>query len=865
MAAVHGPMSETILYCEKCGKLIPPEEAEAEDFALIGGAPVCPACLAKTDPDRKKRFDTARHTRLVKRIKTKEDLGVAVPPRQTFPAPSTYEPDTATRTEVKLLREEILAELQSDFETKDKLPAAKADAGANEELEPMPPDEASAALAAELQPQGLPRPTRIALWALLLASLAVVIWLMFAPPQPAGTATPETAEAPSADVPAAKPDAKPALPPANASKAPAAVQDPEELDEVRTIVTLTGKSPGISAAQAAIERLEVIAAAGRDPAKTLAAQYVAAYRSHIDALARQDAREAAERAEVQAAREQYAPAAKILTAALDALPEASAWARGDGREQLQALIDALPDRKAKALAERSGALDAALNAGDLEKARAAGQALASHADPEFAALGAQALQRVQQAEAARAAEAAERAQAVRDAWPVFFQSFDAALGAGDFTAAKKLCRPEKDAPLLAAGREANEKLLDGWFAEAEAAERLFEAVLEAARKRTGQTVALPMAQDTVRGKLAGVENRQILVEVDGKAQVKVPADKITLEGLAGLLGAAREPGRSKYGPALWALGFAQGTLARAGEDSAAVLEADYAAIGQKLPPHWARRFEAERTNSARGKFDALAAQLRDAVAAKRLEEIRALRAQIAEVLPDLKEGPGKDEAELLREADKLAGRAQVKHVVFQNGRLPTAEFVGIRIDQINKYYKNAHRTDVDVRTGLKLGSFNDVQRVLLRFDGLSAMLGNGKVRKATLELYQVPSKQAKGAEVGLYRLQKGWMPDAGSWNNADERRKVAWQKPGASGDLDASPQPDATLKLDHQQNLWRTWDVTVYVTDLLSGKEKNLGLLLRLAENEPAFDVRFYPDEGMDNPNEPKFRPRLVVEVETVE
>lgn len=858
MAAVHGTMSEKILYCEKCGKLIPPEEAEAEDFALIGGAPVCPVCLAKTDPERRKRFDTARHTRLMKAIKTKEDLGVAVPPRQTFPAPRTYEPDTATRTEVKLLREEILAELQSDFEPKDKLPAA-AEKGAEEDLEAMSPDEASAALASQLQPQGLPRPTRMALWALLLASLAVVVWLLFAPPQPAGTAAPETADAPPVDAVVSKTPA----PPANAGKAPAP-QDPEELEEVRTIVTLTGKSPGVSAAQAAIERLEVIAAAGRDPAKTLAAEYVGAYRNHIDALARQDAREAAERAEAQAAREQFAPAAKVLAAALDALPEASAWARNDGRKRLQALIDALPERKAKALAARSAALDATLNAGDLEKARADGQALASHADPDFAALGAQALQRVQQAEAARAAEAARRAQAVRDAWPVFFKAFDEALGAGDFAAAKKCCQPDQGAPLLVAEREANEQLLAGWLAEAESAGKLLDDALEAARKRVGQHVSIPTAGTGVSGILSGIDARQLAMNVGGQAQVKVPIEKIALEGLAVLLDASREPGRSKHGPALWALAFAQGKLADEGKTLAAALEANYAAIGRKLPPHWAQRFEVERRSDAQAKFYSLVERLRDAVAEKRIEEIRTLNAEIAVVLPEIKSMDDRV-ANLLLAAEQLAGRAQVKHVVFQNGRLPTTEFVGIRIDQINKYYKNAHRTDVDVRTGLKLGSFNDVQRVLLRFDGLSAMLGNGKVRKATLELYQVPSKQAKGAEVGLYRLQKGWMPDAGSWNNADERRKVAWQKPGASGDLDASPQPDATLKLDHQQNLWRTWDVTAYVTDLLSGKEKNLGLLLRLAENEPAFDVRFYPDEGMDNPNEPKFRPRLVVEVETVE
>ena len=57
--------------------------------------------------------------------------------------------------------------------------------------------------------------------------------------------------------------------------------------------------------------------------------------------------------------------------------------------------------------------------------------------------------------------------------------------------------------------------------------------------------------------------------------------------------------------------------------------------------------------------------------------------------------------------------------------------------------------------------------MLLRFDGLKEGLGNAarvEIKKATLELYQIAAPgnaRGHGAKVALYRLKKGWVPDAG--------------------------------------------------------------------------------------------------------
>jgi hypothetical protein len=187
----------------------------------------------------------------------------------------------------------------------------------------------------------------------------------------------------------------------------------------------------------------------------------------------------------------------------------------------------------------------------------------------------------------------------------------------------------------------------------------------------------------------------------------------------------------------------------------------------------------------------------------------------------------------------------------------------VRIDQIGAYYKEADKCDVGLGKGLRVGSINDLQRILIRFDGLRNVLGRGRLVKATLEFHQLASPEAKGAVVALYPLKRAWSPDAGTWQHADRGQKVAWEKPGASGSADAGVQPIAQTVLDQQENLWRSWDVTTYLRSVLEGKTPPHGLLMKVARDEPRYGVRFYPDGDVTPlPKDPALRPRLVIEFE---
>src|SRR3990172_5258427 len=101
-------MGAAILYCERCGKLIPTEEAEAEDYAALGGPPVCPTCLAACDPERKARFESVRTTRLNLCLRDLKRLREVRPPEQVFPLPGAEAAASPTSTSIRQLREELV-------------------------------------------------------------------------------------------------------------------------------------------------------------------------------------------------------------------------------------------------------------------------------------------------------------------------------------------------------------------------------------------------------------------------------------------------------------------------------------------------------------------------------------------------------------------------------------------------------------------------------------------------------------------------------------------------------------------------------------------------------------------------------------
>jgi hypothetical protein len=213
------------------------------------------------------------------------------------------------------------------------------------------------------------------------------------------------------------------------------------------------------------------------------------------------------------------------------------------------------------------------------------------------------------------------------------------------------------------------------------------------------------------------------------------------------------------------------------------------------------------------------------------------------------------------------GNAVRSKVVLQNNVSPSSDYVGIITDQIGDYKDIQHQRNVGVQYGLKVGAAGGLQRVLIRFEGLEAAMQKAKIKKATLELYQIESQESgyKGASVCIYRLKRPWVPDAGSWLCYDELKKLPWGLPGADGDADIEAKDDARVTLDSKYDQWRSFDVTEYVRDVLTGKRQNYGFLMRVINDEPSHQVRFYPEKDLDAKKDKSLRPRLILEVEKAE
>ena len=838
-------MAGEILYCERCGKLIPPEEAEAEDYASLGVAPLCLLCLEHDDPGRRRQLADLRSTRLRLRARGLEGLRQARPPAQLYPPRGSELPLSPTSTDVRLIREDLERELGDPVH-----PGQAARDAA--------PDVVAAGMDAATDLPSVPPPrAHLGLWALLGASVVLVVVLLFWPTgaseSASGAAPPDVA--PTVPEPAPERVAKPA-PPAPPGPASAGKQD---LADVELIVTLARDEPDTETAVAAIRKLKAIAASGSPAARASALDYIARYEAVLDARAREAAREAAERAEDLADQERFSAAMAQVQQALAALPAGSPWAQREGRARLIARAEQCAVRSARRHAQQTARLEALRQAGDEAGAKALAEDLRRHPEAEFRLTGERFLQTLAGDQAERLAARQRREEAAQKAWPEFFRAFDAAVAAMELVKAAELCRPPADSPLRRGGVEKPDEVLAGFAAEVDGVRALYELALQAAKAQAGRTVSLSFVTGRIDGTLAGTDGRQLVLVAGNKVEVKVAVEKLTGEGLSALL---METPRERWQPALALLALARGEL---GKDPAEALRDRYRRLGSELPAHWARRFDLVRVQALRQQFAPKLAALQQALLARdagavrtALTELRAMRAEIEPLLTPAEKG-------LLAAAAKLGGPGKVQNVVFQNARLPTPNYVGCQVDQINAYFANTEKTDVDTHHGLKVGSHQDLQRVLVRFDGLETFVGKGTVRRATLELYETDAPQADGAFVALYRLKKAWTPDAASWLNADQRRKVAWQKPGASGPEDVAAVPEAQLILDAQKGLWRSWDVTAYVKDVVEGKAPNLGLLLRVARNEPRYDVRFYPDTDLENQKDPALRPRLVVEYETAE
>ncbi|MCY3020577.1 MAG: DNRLRE domain-containing protein, partial [Planctomycetota bacterium] len=554
----------------------------------------------------------------------------------------------------------------------------------------------------------------------------------------------------------------------------------------------------------------------------------------------------------------YPAATQTLLHALQSLPPEAPWA-AQGAAKLRALVDSLANRrvdeKAKVLAEfeKGWRQNSAANAPPSPRLTA----LLAHRDPlfrqEITALQA----RLEEEGRARQAQRQQQESALRTAWLDFFARFTSSVAEGDLDAAEKLCKPGAWDPVLKGGVADPQAVLNGCAADIAAIRKLQDLALNVARE-SKRSVSFSMRRGRVEGTLDGVEGRTLQIALGGGARVGVKIEQMTAGGFTTILD-QKVLAAANLQQAIWALSACENPA-----DAASFLPKAYANARLPLPLHWQERLRLEKFRKLNEEAVKLLRELDAASLNGDPEKVKAALEAVRPVLTALEEFGPLDEARRgsLNQAAKLVGKAVSARVVLQTGALPTADYTGLTTDQISQYRESMQRTDVGVQYGLKVGAAGGVQRVLLKFDGLEAALGKARVKRATLDLYQIDSPQAVNAVVGLFRLKRPWVPDSGTWMSYDNAKNGNWSLPGASADADAESKEDAKVTLDNRKNVWRSWDVTAYVQDVLAGKAQNYGFLLRVVNGEPDYHVRFYPETDLEALKDKALRPRLVLEVE---
>ena len=217
---------------------------------------------------------------------------------------------------------------------------------------------------------------------------------------------------------------------------------------------------------------------------------------------------------------------------------------------------------------------------------------------------------------------------------------------------------------------------------------------------------------------------------------------------------------------------------------------------------------------------------------------------------------------LVESASKLSAATMKQEVVLQNDMQPTPDYAGILIDQITDYRESLDQNNIAVQFGLKVGYDGPLQRMLIRFDGVEAAIGKAKLKKATLQLYQKESPNYANAAIALIRLKRPWVPGSGTWLSYDKTKKLLWSVRGGLCDADIEPKEEGRVIIDKNRDVWRAWDVTQYVKDVLTGKQQNFGFLMRVMNNELDYHVRFYPPGDLEGAKDKSLRPRVVLEIE---
>ena len=703
----------------------------------------------------------------------------------------------------------------------------------------------------------LPLRTRLALLTLLGLALCItlLLWSIYsARNTPRAPSEPESASA------MPQPSSTPtALLPTVPEKATNPIKPPTEealaLAEVEVLKRIATEDP-VAGDSHAFAWFKPYTESSLPAVREAAIKALMPFYASLDASARTSSRAAAELAVDLAAEKKFTSALEALSGALNGLPADSPWAAKSGRKQLESLVVQITNSREDERSLIFNGLEERLRAGNADAATTL-KSLLNHNEPSFKQTAAEIQKRVSVELAKQNAERRQREAVARVAWADFYRKYDSAVANGELSEAEKLCSPAPTDPILTGGVSSPEKVLEGCKSDLKGMRDLISAVLEAATKNA-RPVDLHLHKGHVEGTLEGVEGRQLRVALSGGGKVGVKVENLSGAAILNILG---EPS-----PALWAMMGSENP-----EKAQALFTAGYASIKTEIPFHWAQRFKLDKLNVLEQDTGKKIAELSEALEANKPEQITAaLDAARLSVAAFGNENLSDEHRKVLESAEQIVGHAVRKKLVLQNGfpaglpigGAPVSDYSGFNTDQITDYRDSVRKTDVGVKYGLKVGASGGLQRVLIRFDGLEAALNNARVRKATLEFYQVDSPQANGATIGLFRLKKAWVPDSGSWLGYSTAKGADWALPGASGENDVESKEESMLKLDQKKSIWRSWDVTQYVQDILSGKAQNNGLLMRVINGEPDHHVRFYPETDIEGNKDKTLRPRLILEVE---
>ena len=751
------------------------------------------------------------------------------PPQQLYPPPEAESNLTATNTQVRIMREEVLEDLQEESQFI------------------------------------LPLRTRLALVGLLAASLCVVIILVpRGNRQPAQQTQQSAPPATVAGGPERQPEgqsAPPVTPTPKTTQAPDAARPSKpfskDLTDIEVLAALIREDVTLESDKA----VQLLAPYSKsdDPAVKKAAQdALSPIYLRLDERSHALARGGAESAEDYCAQQNFPAALGALKAALEALPPAAPWSER-GKKLVGGLIDRTTrqreDTRLAALNGLEEALRGGGGAGDEAKARLA--ALLIHPDSSFREPAEAIRAKLIDENARKLADKQQRDSAARSGWLDFFQKFDGHVSKCEYSAALALCNRPAGDPILTGGAANPQAVLDGYAADVKSIAGLYDAALNKARDARNE-VSLETRWHTKReGKIEGVEGRQIKLMLGG-ASVGANVDELSSAGLATLIG-GDDLARLNLRPALWALGAFETP-----QTAMADLTRLYGNAKLELPVHWAERFRLVQLRRLEDELDKKLADLSQALGNENQEGVKtALEAARPTVAEYEKIEPLTDaRRKIVDAATKLVGNMVAQEIVLQNDSLPTADYAGILIDQITDYREAIDQNNVGVQFGLKVGSAGPLQRVLLRFDGIEAAIGKSKIKRATLQLYQIESPNFANAAVALIRLKRQWVPGAGTWLSFDKTKKLKWAIPGALGDADIESKEESRVIVDKKRDQWRSWDVTPYVKDVLSGKQQNFGFLIRVMNGEPDYQVRFYPGSDLDGKKDKSLRPRVILEVE---